>query len=130
MMNSILGQTENRRSHLAPSTKKLAMQARTTEKQIAINEALELFHRRWILRVIWELRDGPQTFRALQARGGDLSPTVLNQRLRDLRDAALVVKSADGYELTNLGSDLLESFEPVFKWSQRWRRSMLRKAAR
>src|SRR5205085_8847862 len=46
----------------------------------AINEALELFHRRWMLRVIWELREGAYTFRALQARCGDISPTVLNQR--------------------------------------------------
>ena len=68
--------------------------------------------------------------RALQARGGDLSPTVLNQRLRDLREASLVVKGVDGYQLTALGSDLLETFEPTFKWAQRWRRSMLRKAAR
>ena len=52
----------------------------------AINEAMELCHRRWMLRVIWELREGAWTFRALQARCGDLSPTVLNQRLTELRE--------------------------------------------
>lgn len=97
--------------------------ARRAEHKDAINEALELFHRRWMLRVVWELREGALTFRALQARCGDISPSVLNQRLAELRDAGLVAAEAGGYRLTELGVDLLEAFAPLSRWSLRWWRS-------
>jgi DNA-binding HxlR family transcriptional regulator len=93
---------------------------RQQQSKDAINEALELFHRRWMLRVIWELREGAWTFRALQARCGDLSPTVLNQRLAELRDAGLVETDAGGYRLTPLGRDMIEAFAPLSKWAVRW----------
>jgi DNA-binding HxlR family transcriptional regulator len=96
---------------------------RTAEHKDAINEALGLFHRRWMLRVIWELRDGGLTFRALQARCGDISPSVLNQRLAELREAGLLEADAGGYQLTGLGAELLEAFAPLSRWSLRWWRS-------
>ena len=88
----------------------------------AINAAMELLHRRWMLRVVWELRAGPLTFRALQAACGHLSPTVLNQRLAELREAGLVTAEDAGYRLTPIGLDLLEAFAPLQKWALRWRR--------
>ena len=48
--------------------------------------ALDLFGRRWALRVLWELRDGPVGARALLARCEGLSSSVLYQRLRELSD--------------------------------------------
>jgi DNA-binding HxlR family transcriptional regulator len=89
----------------------------------AINEALGLFQRRWLLRVVWELRDGALTFRALQSRCGDLSPTVLNQRLAELRDAALVTTDEGGYRLTPIGVELIAAFAPLTAWSLRWRKT-------
>ncbi len=86
----------------------------------AINEALELFHRRWMLRVIWELREGAWTFRALQARCGDISPTVLNQRLFELREAGLVASDEGGYRLTALGREMVVAFAPLSRWAVRW----------
>jgi DNA-binding HxlR family transcriptional regulator len=90
----------------------------------AINEALALFQRRWMLRMIWELRDGALTFRALQSRCGDISPTVLNQRLAELREAGLLVADESGYRLTDLGGDLVVAFAPLSVWAQRWWRYM------
>ena len=47
--------------------------------------------RRWALRVIWELRpEAGSTFRALQEACGGMSPTVLNERLRELRESGLL----------------------------------------
>ena len=89
----------------------------------AINEALALFHRRWTLRVLWELRAGALTFRALQARCGDISPTVLNQRLAELREVALLATDEGGYRLSALGEDLIVAFGPLSQWAQRWRRA-------
>ena len=52
---------------------------------------LDLLSRRWALRVLWELRDeGGPSFRELQARCGHISSSVLNERLRELRDAGIV----------------------------------------
>jgi DNA-binding HxlR family transcriptional regulator len=92
-----------------------------THKQ-AINAAMELLHRRWMMRVIWELRNGPLTFRALQSACGDLSPTVLNQRLAELREARLLASDDAGYQLSPMGRDLLEAFAPLSKWAVRWHR--------
>ena len=86
----------------------------------AINAALELFNRRWVLRVLWELRGEPMSFRALQSACGDLSPTVLNQRLAELREAALVEAGEAGYALAPLGRELIVAFEPLTTWAVRW----------
>jgi DNA-binding HxlR family transcriptional regulator len=86
----------------------------------AINAALELFNRRWALRVLWELRGEPMSFRALQSACGDLSPTVLNQRLAELREAALVEAGEAGYALAPLGRELIAAFEPLTAWAVRW----------
>jgi DNA-binding HxlR family transcriptional regulator len=82
---------------------------------------LELLGRRWLLRVIWELRDTPLTFRELQSRCDDMSPTVLNQRLRDLRDTGIVVLAEQGgYTLSESGQQLLHAFLPLQNWADEW----------
>ena len=50
---------------------------------------LDLLGRRWALRLIWELREEPKRFRALQESIG-ASPTIINTRLSELREAKLV----------------------------------------
>jgi DNA-binding HxlR family transcriptional regulator len=90
-----------------------------------IMAALDLFGRRWILRVLWELRDGPQGFRPLQRRCDDMSSSVLGQRLAELEEARLVRRTEDGrYELTPLGEDLRGAIQPLEAWSLRWSREL------
>ena len=82
---------------------------------------LDLLGRRWALRVAWELRDGPLTFRALQERSDGLSPSVLNARLGELREAAIVEqRSGEGYALTPEGDRLLAALAPLQAWAVRW----------
>ena len=81
---------------------------------------LDLLGRRWALRVIWELRDGPLTFRDLQERCGGVSSSVLNDRLAELRAAGIV--GEEGYALTREGDRLLEAYEPLAAWARRWAR--------
>jgi DNA-binding HxlR family transcriptional regulator len=83
---------------------------------------LDLLGRRWSLRVLWELHDGPQTFRALQAACDGMSPTSLNRRLTELRTAGIVEHTDAGYELTKSGRDLLRAFKPLNEWAKRWGR--------
>ncbi len=87
-----------------------------------VNALLELLGQRWALRIIWELRGDPLGFRPLQAACSDVSPSVLNQRLHELRRARLVVRSADGYTLTRHGLSLLCILAPLKDWAGEWAR--------
>jgi DNA-binding HxlR family transcriptional regulator len=85
---------------------------------------LDLLGRRWALRVLWELRGQPQSFRALRTACGEISPSVLNDRLRELRESGLVELSAEqGYALSPLGHELIEHATPLLRWSERWARA-------
>jgi DNA-binding HxlR family transcriptional regulator len=82
---------------------------------------LDLLGQRWTLRVIWELRDGPALFRALQERCAGMSSSVLNQRLAELRSAGIVEAGEGGYRLTVEGRSLLEeAYPPLQAWADRW----------
>lgn len=82
---------------------------------------LDLLGRRWMLRVIWELRGDPLAFRALQEACGGVSASVLRDRLAELREAKLVQhQRGSGYHLTPLGRGLLDAFEPLLRWSEDW----------
>ena len=94
--------------------------SRTGRPQMAL---LDLLGRRWALRVLWELRgDDALTFRELQSRCGDISSSVLNDRLRELREAGIVTAGTDGYLLSTEGRDLLEALAPLDAWAKRWAR--------
>ena len=98
----------------------------------ALNAALELFNRRWTLRILWELRgEGASlNFRALQTACGDLSASVLNQRLAELREALLIDHDAgSGYRLSHQGRALLVAIEPLLKWAPRWAREVQKQKA-
>lgn len=84
--------------------------------------ALDLFGRRGLLRILWELRlETPLTFRAL-ASATDLPPGTLNVRLKELKAAGLMA-SEGGYLLTPLGRDLLGALDPLVSWSEDWARA-------
>lgn len=84
---------------------------------------LDLLGRRWALRVIWELRDDVLTFRALQQRCDGVSPTVLNTRLAELRDAGVLAqREGEGYALTREGAALLAALAPLDAWAKDWSR--------
>ncbi|WP_159007976.1 helix-turn-helix domain-containing protein [Bradyrhizobium sp. S69] len=82
---------------------------------------LDLLGRRWTLRIVWELREQPLSSRALRAACDDASPTVLQARLTDLREADLVeLVQESGYRLTELGRELFDQFMPLNRFAERW----------
>lgn len=82
---------------------------------------LDLLGRRWSLRILWELRDDPLTSRALRTACDEASPTVLQARLTELREAGFVeLGEGGGYGLTPLGRDLCETFMPLHRFAERW----------
>ena len=83
---------------------------------------LDLLGRRWALRIVWELRDDRSlTSRALRTACDEASPTVLQARLSELREAGFIeLVASDGYRLTGLGKDLAENFLPLYRFAERW----------
>lgn len=82
---------------------------------------LDLLGRRGTLRLLWELRDGQaQSFRQLAANAGNMSPSVMNDRLKELREARLVELASGGYVLTATGSGLLHKLKPLHQWAEDW----------
>jgi DNA-binding HxlR family transcriptional regulator len=87
----------------------------------AIAEITGLLSQKWMMRIIWELRSEPMTFRELQNACGKLSPTVLNNRLKLLRETEIAQKHKDnGYTLTRMGQKLLEVYKPLNEWAINW----------
>lgn len=85
-----------------------------------IMAALDLLGRRWCLRVLWELRGAPLTFRGLQGACDEVSPSVLQQRLKELRAVGLIDHGGDGYALTGQARDLLPVLQALQAWSENW----------
>ena len=100
-----------------------AVRGSTTGRPIMI--LLDVLGKRWTLRILWELASGGAgTFRDIQTRCGDISPTLLNTRLKELRELNFVSHSTSGYELTLHGETLVKHFVPLDAWANEWARSL------
>ncbi|MEJ2763454.1 helix-turn-helix domain-containing protein [Photobacterium sp. MCCC 1A19761] len=93
---------------------------RGSSSGVAIMAVFDLLGRKWNMRILWELRTTAYSFRALQERCDGMSPSVLNTRIKQLIEAKLVEKSAQGYQLTELGADLMETLDPLRDWAAQW----------
>ncbi|MEL7429967.1 MAG: helix-turn-helix domain-containing protein [Pseudomonadota bacterium] len=80
----------------------------------------DLLGRSWALGVIWQLADGPLTFRNIQDKCEQMSPTILNRRIKELVASGFVEKGDKGYQLTDTGTELFVLLKPLGAWSQRW----------
>ena len=100
-------------------TKRAVRGSRTGRPVMAL---LDLLGRRWTLRIVWELReDRALTSRALRTACDEASPTVLNARLQELREAGFVdLGEAGGYALTPLGKELSAQVMPLYRFAERW----------
>src|SRR5438093_7992890 len=85
-----------------------------------IMAVLDLLGRRWVLRIMWELRDEPAGFRQLQLRCDEMSPSVLSQRLDELKEADVLELLEERYRLTAEGRELLRVLAPLRAWATRW----------
>ncbi len=88
--------------------------------------AMDLLGRRWTLRILWELRDGPLGARALRDRCDQMSTSVLYTRLAELAESGLVHQDESGaYELTRHGASLNAALQPLDAWARRWTTDLL-----
>ena len=106
-------------SKQAKTMTKRAVRGSRTGRPIMV--LLDLLGRRWSLRILWELREAPLTSRALRAACDEASPTVLQARLSELREAGFIeLVPSSGYGLTARGRELLEALLPLHHFAERW----------
>lgn len=83
--------------------------------------AMNLLSRRWILRIIWELRDGALGFRDLQTRCEKMSPDTLSTRLNELKVAGIVENNSQGlWQLSALGYAMESALVELNGWAELW----------
>ena len=81
----------------------------------------DLLGRRWAMGVLWTLcEQGPLTFRKLQEKCETISPTVLNQRLKELQAAGFVARGLTGYEATGMGRRVYDQLVPLGETAKVW----------
>lgn len=80
---------------------------------------LDTLGRRGSLRILWELRGDPLTFRALQSACSS-NPSLVNTRLTELRALSIVAHEPGGYRLTESGRALLDTLHSLQDWSDTW----------
>ncbi|MBL4826152.1 MAG: helix-turn-helix transcriptional regulator [Spongiibacteraceae bacterium] len=85
---------------------------------------LDVLGERWSLRILWELQNERLTFRKLQERCDNVSPTSLNRRIKQLRHLKLIDNNEDGFGYTQWGSELSEHLIELGKWSEQWGKSL------
>ena len=100
-------------------TKQPSKQVRGSRTGRPIMVALDLLGRRGALRILWELRGDPLTFRALQ-EAAQAQPGLLNTRLAELREAGIVDHDDGGYRLAESGRALLAAMLPLNAWAEHW----------
>jgi|SRR3990167_4226694 len=101
------------------TTPKVGSAVRGSTTGRPIMAVLDLLGRRAALRILWELRDATLNFRALQ-EAADTNPSILNTRLKELREFGVVEHGEGGYKLTESGNALLLSLAPLNTWAQEW----------
>jgi DNA-binding HxlR family transcriptional regulator len=81
--------------------------------------ALELFGRRWALRIVWELRRDALSFSEFRERTG-ISPSVLTTRLNELLDVGVIERDGGRrYRLSGSGRELARLLFELNRWAER-----------
>jgi DNA-binding HxlR family transcriptional regulator len=104
--------------------KKPGMPVRGSTSGRPVMVLFDVLGQRWTLRILWELRGGRLNFRDLRARCDDISPTVLNGRLKTLRELKLVDHQEGGYSYTEQGAELSRQLAGFDSWAEGWAKSL------
>jgi DNA-binding HxlR family transcriptional regulator len=94
-------------------------------RDAALARAFELLGKRWTGVVLGTLSGGSTGFRALARAVEGISDSMLSDRLGELTNAGLVIRTVDegppvsvAYELTDAGRGLLPALEQISRWAE------------
>jgi DNA-binding HxlR family transcriptional regulator len=93
---------------------------RGSKTGVPIMALFDLLGRSWAMGVVWQLQNGPYTFRQLQEKCESISPALLNSRIKELKNADIVERTLEGYQLTQRGTGLIALLHPFGEWSRKW----------
>lgn len=89
--------------------------------------SVELVGRRWSSGILLAVARGASRFSEITAAVPGLSDRMLAQRVRELESAGLLVRTVVGttpvqvrYQLSESGTDLIRSLQPLVAWGLRW----------
>lgn len=92
-----------------------------------IDAAFEVIGRKWSLLILRNLMRGDRHFNELLTKVDGLNPKTLSQRLKELEQEHLVVKTVTSttpvsieYRLTEKGSSILPILRSMAEWSFQW----------
>ena len=98
---------------------------RTSEDCRAVSSILARVGDKWTVLIVVLLGDGPKRFNEMKRMVGGVSQRMLTFTLRGLERDGLVTRTVFpttpprvDYELTKLGSTLLEAVEPLSSWAR------------
>lgn len=89
---------------------------------ICIVRATGIIGNKWTSLILLELTSGPQRFCQLESRIG-INPRTLSQRLDDLEQEGIVVKTDStrpDYSLTQKGHDLTPILKQMSSWGDKY----------
>jgi DNA-binding HxlR family transcriptional regulator len=94
---------------------------------LAFTGAVEFAGKRWSASILMAVARGASRFTQITASVPGLSDRMLSQRLREFERAGFVDRDVIAttpvqvhYQLTDRGSDLLQSLQPLVNYTQRW----------
>ncbi len=93
---------------------------RGSNSGVALMAVFDLLGRKWNMRILWELNREALSFRAIQDKCDGMSPSVLNDRIKQLVEAKLIYSSPTGYQITPLGQSLMQTLDPLRDWAAEW----------
>jgi DNA-binding HxlR family transcriptional regulator len=99
---------------------------RCTPVPAGVRRGAELLERRWLLSIVYAALEGAARFSEFRQAVGDIPPTTLAERLRQLERAGVVERRVvpasppfAEYRLTRAGSELRPMVEALERWSAR-----------
>jgi len=92
---------------------------RTYAQYCPMVRAVEVLGERWTLLILRDMLAGARRFNELARGLPGISRALLSRRLRQLETAGLVVRTDDGYDLTEAGKDLEGVVMTLADWGAR-----------
>ena len=96
-----------------------------------IAKASELLGDKWTFLLLREFLAGGNRFNELQRGLGDISPSLLSTRLRQLEEVGIIernkIKGQQGFEyyLTQAGKEVFPIVKELGKWGMKWARNQI-----
>jgi len=114
-------------AQLSPDLRHIDLQHIDDDECHRFQGTMELIGRRWSSAILLALTRGAERFSEIRAAIPGLSDRLLAQRTKELEGAGLIERRVIAstpvqisYHLTQRGTELMESLEPLARWGQQW----------